>query len=220
MKYTLACLVCFAVSVTAQSSAWGQCGGIGWAGSTTCVPGYTCTVSNEYYSQCLPGTASNTPAPAPTTTAIVSGSATNAPTTTIAAPTPTGTQIRSDQDPVFHLYLQNNNGTPVLGPEDTGGYFTISGSLSLNGVDGSTLYLNVDESASETYKPLTLDATATTTDWGLEGDTIITTDPRQLNFLACPTADADFWTVYLQEANDVPSGETCGMISLHLPCLC
>lgn len=32
---------------------YGQCGGNGWAGETTCAQG-TCTVTNEWYSQCLP----------------------------------------------------------------------------------------------------------------------------------------------------------------------
>ncbi|KAK5654935.1 hypothetical protein OQA88_6691 [Cercophora sp. LCS_1] len=32
---------------------WGQCGGIGWTGPTTCVSGSTCTVLNPYYSQCV-----------------------------------------------------------------------------------------------------------------------------------------------------------------------
>ena len=32
-------------------------GGTGWTGATTCVSGYTCTYSNPYYSQCLPGSA-------------------------------------------------------------------------------------------------------------------------------------------------------------------
>lgn len=32
---------------------YGQCGGIGYSGATTCVSPYTCTVSNAYYSQCL-----------------------------------------------------------------------------------------------------------------------------------------------------------------------
>lgn len=32
---------------------YGQCGGIGWTGGTTCAAGSTCTVSNAYYSQCL-----------------------------------------------------------------------------------------------------------------------------------------------------------------------
>ncbi|KAI0796064.1 glycosyl hydrolase family 61-domain-containing protein [Abortiporus biennis] len=31
---------------------YGQCGGIGWTGATTCVSGSTCTVLNDYYSQC------------------------------------------------------------------------------------------------------------------------------------------------------------------------
>ncbi|KAF9473811.1 hypothetical protein BDN70DRAFT_355108 [Pholiota conissans] len=37
----------------AQSGAWGQCGGTGWTGATTCISGWVCTYSNPYYSQCL-----------------------------------------------------------------------------------------------------------------------------------------------------------------------
>lgn len=32
---------------------YGQCGGIGYTGPTSCAEG-TCTATNEYYSQCLP----------------------------------------------------------------------------------------------------------------------------------------------------------------------
>ncbi|KAL9086102.1 MAG: hypothetical protein Q9165_007314 [Trypethelium subeluteriae] len=32
---------------------YGQCGGIGWTGPTTCVAPYTCKAANSYYSQCL-----------------------------------------------------------------------------------------------------------------------------------------------------------------------
>ncbi|KAG8698026.1 hypothetical protein FRC09_007477 [Ceratobasidium sp. 395] len=32
---------------------YGQCGGQGWTGGTVCVAPYKCTVSNQYYSQCL-----------------------------------------------------------------------------------------------------------------------------------------------------------------------
>lgn len=56
--------------VEAQSQLYAQCGGIGWSkspvaapsdlpltctagGATTCVSGATCTVLNDYYSQCL-----------------------------------------------------------------------------------------------------------------------------------------------------------------------
>ncbi|KAK7038104.1 glucanase [Favolaschia claudopus] len=42
--------------VNAQSPVWGQCGGQGWTGATTCASGSVCTVSNPYYSQCLPST--------------------------------------------------------------------------------------------------------------------------------------------------------------------
>ncbi|KAI0417040.1 family 10 glycosyl hydrolase [Xylaria grammica] len=32
---------------------WGQCGGQSWTGCTVCAAGSTCTVGNDYYSQCL-----------------------------------------------------------------------------------------------------------------------------------------------------------------------
>ncbi|KAG8724647.1 hypothetical protein FRC09_016192 [Ceratobasidium sp. 395] len=66
--------------VSAQQGAWAQCGGKGWTGGTTCVSGYTCTYSNDYYSQCLPGTAGPTTSttkgsgPSSTTTSTAPGS--------------------------------------------------------------------------------------------------------------------------------------------------
>ncbi|KAF9077616.1 concanavalin A-like lectin/glucanase domain-containing protein [Rhodocollybia butyracea] len=36
------------------SAEWGQCGGIGWKGPTSCVAGTTCVAASAYYSQCLP----------------------------------------------------------------------------------------------------------------------------------------------------------------------
>ncbi|KAJ7624134.1 hypothetical protein B0H17DRAFT_963972 [Mycena rosella] len=60
----------------AQAPVWGQCGGSGWTGSTSCVAGATCTFSNSYYSQCLPSTG---------------GTTTVATTTTSAPPIPSGT---------------------------------------------------------------------------------------------------------------------------------
>lgn len=32
---------------------WGQCGGTGYSGPTTCAAPYTCVLSNQWYSQCL-----------------------------------------------------------------------------------------------------------------------------------------------------------------------
>ncbi|KAL0634866.1 Beta-glucosidase cel3A [Maublancomyces gigas] len=54
--------------VAGQQSAWGQCGGNGYTGPTTCVSGYYCNKQNDFYSQCIPGAAS-TPATPPSTTA-------------------------------------------------------------------------------------------------------------------------------------------------------
>ncbi|KAK7687074.1 hypothetical protein QCA50_009574 [Cerrena zonata] len=213
---------CLVLKVTAQSAAWGQCGGQGWSGSTSCVSGYTCSKLNDYYSQCIPGAAS--PPALPTTAAPTSQPSSPTtplpPTTTSTGATPTGSQIRAVENPVYHFYLQNKGGKPMLGPEASSGYFTIGTTITLNNADGSKSFLNVNTSSSASYKPLTLDNTATTTDWQLEGDTIITTAPRELNFLACATSDAQFFDVYLQEGNDTPSGASCSMATLHLPCLC
>jgi hypothetical protein len=70
MKYIIAgAAAALLPVVTAQSPAWGQCGGIGWTGSKSCVSGTTCTASNEWYSQCIPGGNGNPVTTARTTTA-------------------------------------------------------------------------------------------------------------------------------------------------------
>lgn len=38
---------------TGVAQKWGQCGGIGWTGPTTCVSGTTCQKLDDWYSQCL-----------------------------------------------------------------------------------------------------------------------------------------------------------------------
>ena len=38
---------------TATAQKWGQCGGQGYTGATTCVSGSTCQKQNDYYFQCL-----------------------------------------------------------------------------------------------------------------------------------------------------------------------
>ncbi|KAJ5619200.1 glycosyl hydrolase family 45 protein [Penicillium lagena] len=37
----------------ATQTLWGQCGGVGWTGPTSCGSGATCQEQNSYYSQCL-----------------------------------------------------------------------------------------------------------------------------------------------------------------------
>lgn len=58
--------------VAAQQSAYGQCGGEGYSGSTSCTSGYTCTSDNPYYYQCVPGTASATATSATTSSKATS----------------------------------------------------------------------------------------------------------------------------------------------------
>ncbi|KAL3425826.1 Exoglucanase 2 [Phlyctema vagabunda] len=82
-KNVLLAAAALAPAALAQQQAYAQCGGKGWSGGTTCVSGYTCTFSNDYYSQCLPGSA----APGTTTTART----TTAPGTTARPTTTTGT---------------------------------------------------------------------------------------------------------------------------------
>ncbi|KAJ6449679.1 glycoside hydrolase family 3 protein [Mycena sanguinolenta] len=73
--------------VSSQQVLWGQCGGIGWTGPTTCSQG-VCTYSNAYYSQCLPGTATTTTTTS-SSTVISTGSSSSTSTSSSSAPTGT-----------------------------------------------------------------------------------------------------------------------------------
>ncbi|KAF5360328.1 hypothetical protein D9757_013944 [Collybiopsis confluens] len=88
MVFVFRTFITFCISAglaLAQSQEWGQCGGIGWPGPTTCVSGTICTVMNPYYSQCIPGSVASTTS-SPTT---ISSSSTRS--TTSPSPTSTGT---------------------------------------------------------------------------------------------------------------------------------
>ncbi|KAF7424434.1 hypothetical protein PC9H_009741 [Pleurotus ostreatus] len=84
MKLVVSALVSLAIWATSASATavYGQCGGIGFSGDTTCVSGSSCQKLNDYYSQCLPGAA------APSSTPSQPAS------TTSAAPTPTSTKFK------------------------------------------------------------------------------------------------------------------------------
>lgn len=74
-----------ATGALAQTGAYGQCGGIGFTGSTSCVSGYVCTYENDYYSQCVPGTATTTTAATSTTSVKTSTTSTAATSTSTAS---------------------------------------------------------------------------------------------------------------------------------------
>lgn len=60
MRGLVSSLALLAAGAAAQVSPYGQCGGTGYTGSTSCASGYQCTSQNAYYYQCVPGTASAT----------------------------------------------------------------------------------------------------------------------------------------------------------------
>jgi endo-1,4-beta-xylanase len=101
MKSYIAIALAAPALVSAQQSLWGQCGGIGWTGQTTCVSGASCQTLNPYYAQCLPGTATTTARTTTTssTTAIVTTTpttfTTRSSTTTSSTSAPVGTGLNN-----------------------------------------------------------------------------------------------------------------------------
>ncbi|KAJ6499346.1 glycoside hydrolase [Mycena sanguinolenta] len=90
------CLLLIAVAsqTLAQSLPFGQCGGEGWTGQTTCTSGWTCVVQNSFYSQCLQQIVStaSTSVPATTTMKATSSTTSSSSTTSVtgfAASAPT-----------------------------------------------------------------------------------------------------------------------------------
>ncbi|KAJ0331929.1 hypothetical protein COL922a_011724 [Colletotrichum nupharicola] len=73
-------------AASAQQTAYGQCGGSGWTGPTTCVAGWTCQKQNEWYSQCLEGKAY-------TTTLLTSTKSTSSSALTTTARSSTATAV-------------------------------------------------------------------------------------------------------------------------------
>ncbi|KAI0768229.1 hypothetical protein BD413DRAFT_614565 [Trametes elegans] len=203
-----------ASGVAAQASApqYGQCGGQGWSGATTCPDGWSCTVSNEYYSQCLPGAASSAPT-APASSGAGGGSG-GSPTSTASAPgsLPTlisgNSFIRAVEDPNFHKYLRSEvvdtASDAVLGDYTTAAQFQITagGQLVQLVPDGSKLYAVVEGRSDPSVMKLKVSwsadpasgADAGTFQWS--GDTvewsIASIQRPQLNaWLVCPDADGN-----------------------------
>ncbi|KAL2807712.1 putative mannan endo-1,4-beta-mannosidase F [Aspergillus granulosus] len=92
MKRLAFSLLSLVSAVSAQSGAYGQCGGNNWTGDTTCVSGYVCVYQNDWYSQCLPGAATSS------TTMTTTASSTTRTTTTTTSTTRTTTLVPSSTD--------------------------------------------------------------------------------------------------------------------------
>ncbi|KAF8659473.1 hypothetical protein AX16_001840 [Volvariella volvacea WC 439] len=100
LSLALSSLLALLPIVTAQAGPWEQCGGQGWTGPTTCVSGWVCTSQNQWYSQCLQGSATTT-----TTTTR---------TTTTTGPTPTGTGLHARAVSKGKKYFGSETETDVL----------------------------------------------------------------------------------------------------------
>ncbi|KAJ7507175.1 carbohydrate-binding module family 1 protein [Mycena galericulata] len=172
-----------------------QCGGTGWTGATTCPA--------DWYSQCLPGSASTatTTATTPTTvssstgstgsTSAASGSATLAPGYSF---------VRAVEDPNFHKYLQsevlNTASTAVLGDYTTAAQFQVVNGQLIQNAGGTNLYAVVQPPANSSVTMLGMS-------WSTTPDTLGTlewsspTVPRQQTnaWLVCPSNEILF--VYL-----------------------
>jgi len=182
-------------------SIWGQCGGIGWAGATTCAAGSVCVVSNPYYSQCLPGVATTSTtiitSITKTTTTIITttlpptGTTTKPPSTTITGGgTGPGTTllpnyywIRAVESPNFHSYLQTSPtdapGIALLTSYLTAGQFQIlsNGQFveTINAAGTELLYANVGQPANATVSILPVSFTTTPNTFGtfaFQGDAV------------------------------------------------
>ncbi|MCJ1313549.1 hypothetical protein MMC25_007228 [Agyrium rufum] len=112
-----------AATAYAQQTLYGQCGGIGWKGATTCVAGSVCIVSNPYYSQCLPGTVST-----------LKTSTTSVAVSTKAPPPPVTSSSKAPTSPTSSKPVSSPSPPPVSG----GSIAKVSGNLF--NIDGTTKY--------------------------------------------------------------------------------
>ncbi|TVY24914.1 Endo-1,4-beta-xylanase D [Lachnellula hyalina] len=150
-----------ATVVYAQAAGYAQCGGVSWQGATTCAAGYTCTVSSEYYSQCLPGSDSASTTTLGTGSATPTSSSGSSPTNGPGTTLQTGYYwIRAVEDPNFHKYLQTSPeytpGTALLADYTTAGQFQIVDGQLVELITGGLLYAVVEPQANSTVSKLSL----------------------------------------------------------------
>ncbi|KAJ7901783.1 glycoside hydrolase [Mycena olivaceomarginata] len=109
----LVVIACAVSQTLAQSQPFGQCGGQGWNGPTTCTSGWTCVPQNDFYSQCLQQTVTTTSAPtsSPPATSTTSKTTSSTVSTSSSSATVTGFPASAPTTPPSKLVGQ----TPALG---------------------------------------------------------------------------------------------------------
>ncbi|WQF81010.1 Putative Cellulose-binding domain, fungal, GDSL lipase/esterase, SGNH hydrolase superfamily [Colletotrichum destructivum] len=114
-----------ALTANAQAPVWGQCGGNGWGGSTSCAAGSYCSSQNPWYYQCVPGT---TPAASSTRVTSVPASTTSRAVTTTALTT-TAASVRSSSS----SRAPSSTSVPVPVPSGPKYFITFGDSYSQTG---------------------------------------------------------------------------------------
>ncbi|KAG9048168.1 hypothetical protein FS837_000586 [Tulasnella sp. UAMH 9824] len=124
MKFALFGLAILPALASAAVPLYGQCGGIGYTGETECVAGAVCQYSNDWYSQCVAGTAATTTTTktSTTTTKTSTTSATTSKTTTTSTTSKTTTATGSSSTPP--------SGAITVGKNGQGKYSTITQALA------------------------------------------------------------------------------------------
>lgn len=132
MKGLVSSFSLLAATVAAQQSPYGQCGGSGYTGDTSCSAGYTCTSYNPYYAQCVPGTASATAA---SSSAV---SATSSVGTTTTASSSVQTTSKTSASSTIATSSKTSSAPVSTGTSASGTFATTDG-LFFN-IDGVTKY--------------------------------------------------------------------------------
>ncbi|KAK6343177.1 hypothetical protein TWF718_008549 [Orbilia javanica] len=143
MAFKLLVLSSLLVAARAQQSAYGQCGGNGWTGPTTCVSGYTCVYQNDWYSQCIPGavTTSRSSSTSVSSSSTASRTTTSSTTTTTSSARTSTTTISSSRTTTTSTTLTTTTRTTTsstANPTSTSGstiqhWFVFGDSYTYNG---------------------------------------------------------------------------------------
>lgn len=133
-KEILAFVLLQAIGIYAQAPVYGQCGGIGWTGATSCASGSTCVYSNPYYSQCLPDSNPNPTTTLATTTRTTTRTGTALVTTTTTKATTTTPSVPGNEPATF-------TANPNIGPGGSNfrdsPHFRVYGATSTSAADAA-----------------------------------------------------------------------------------
>lgn len=128
---SVASLLLLAGAAAGQQSAYGQCGGTGYSGPSSCVSGYACTSYNPYYYQCVPGTATSAAATTSKTSSTVKTTS-----TTSSAKTSSTSSVKTSTSSTTKATSSTKTST-TTGPTATG--FAKTNGLMFE-IDGVTKY--------------------------------------------------------------------------------